>query len=440
MPGLMSLVVDSFGWNHADVCREARERMEVGDLVAAQLDPSLPDLVFTDDPLDRVRLASLAELRAHEGSEEGARFVQILEHRQQSLKALFEAVLDFEGVRPSALDLAQRTKLSPDLVTRSLTGKRVVSKEGERSSGELFVPVPELVAQVLELLAENGEPVVVAKARASFGSFAAVGYEGWAPRVGATIAPKVFDSHLVDPGLAQRARARFGVDLVVKVEDDEANEAPLVAPEALATHLARADDTATFEALGPDETAPVGVIFEHSHRWVVEGVACRPTVRAAGTLRVESGVLAVGDAQLPASVGLVRRRVAPGVFVVELAEVDLGDAGGAGTRVAALRLLLRAGRVTRWVAATTIGGAHHVGVDSGLVVVSDAAELLRRSRPAWLRLLSANPVGEPAPFAVTVVAGWGDGQYPCFWGLDEADVPVQFVIDFGVVTLAPEER
>mgnify|MGYP001447823920 CR=1 FL=1 len=40
---------------------------------------------------------------------------------------------------------------------------------------------------------------------------------------------------------------------------------------------------------------------------------------------------------------------------------------------------------------------------------------------------------QPAPHLVAFTTGWGDGQYACFWGLDQAEKPVALVMDVELV-------
>lgn len=153
-----------------------------------------------------------------------------------------------------------------------------------------------------------------------------------------------------------------------------------------------------------------------------------------GTFRTH-GVLAVGDFGYDlADIGVLQRQVEPTTATVAVST--------ANNRVAALRVTLTDAPVAGWRLASTAGGFVQ-GVDYANLAVFDAdaaASLTVRAKEALWEGFATTPEptllrrdGESEAFGVVTPSGWGDGAYPAYWGVDAEGVPVQLVLDFGVL-------
>lgn len=203
--------------------------------------------------------------------------------------------------------------------------------------------------------------------------------------------------------------------------------------------LARAQRAAPLAAL-PRGIAPDGDALFGDGRIVKRGERSFVTsVRTLGRLRVRSGVLGVRDFTYDAF-GLLplERAIEAGDYPVDVVV--------ASDRIAAVRVLLRPDApIASWHPATFPGGGHHVGVDAGSIAIFDVASFLTLTHRAKARVEEAL-VGEAAkpPVAslisleterdcVLVESGWGDGAYPCYWGIDQHGELAALLVDFLVL-------
>lgn len=126
-----------------------------------------------------------------------------------------------------------------------------------------------------------------------------------------------------------------------------------------------------------------------------------------GKLTCASGVLTVLDlGSVDAHFVPLARRITPETYAVEVAT--------AAEMTVAVRLLLSEAPAVSWHPAEFTDGAHGVGVDAGNVAIL-AGEVVD---------------------AVMVSSGYGDGTYPCYWGLAADGSLTSLVVDFRV--LAPD--
>lgn len=160
-----------------------------------------------------------------------------------------------------------------------------------------------------------------------------------------------------------------------------------------------------------------------------------------GVVTTRSGVLLVRDVghasmwRVPLS-----RRVSPGSYPVEVAR--------ASDRNVALRLLLSDDEVVEWRTAERADGTgHFVAVDYGNVAVLDLGSLLECDTRTVERVVSdvfdglvedgavLASFGEMpgSPVVAAASSGWGDGEYPAYWGLSQSGDPVVLVVDFQLV-------
>jgi len=158
-------------------------------------------------------------------------------------------------------------------------------------------------------------------------------------------------------------------------------------------------------------------------------------VRAVGTLNVSTGILVVGDLAYGGStLWPVGQRVPPGNYPAEVA-IAFG-------RNAALRVRFSEQKVVKWHPADLGEDAGHViGVDAGNAGILDLSAIQTlnardkqrkfdlytyaagRPRSLMLSLLGADD-------AVVVDSGWGDGEYPVYWGIDASGKPAVLLVDF----------
>ncbi|WP_295841514.1 DUF4241 domain-containing protein [uncultured Microbacterium sp.] len=206
-----------------------------------------------------------------------------------------------------------------------------------------------------------------------------------------------------------------------------------------ATPDARLDDV-------PDEQRGLDEVRNFTERTVVHRRSQESSevrVSPAGTLVTSSGVLAVldfgydNDDARP-----LARRVAPGSYPVERVT-------GFG-RNAALRVRFSERMPVTWHPADLPSGpGHFFGVDAGSVCIVDLpayATMSRRAKAAAFTdyMYAPSPsVQEVAlgsrDVGIVAESGYGDGQYPVYWGLDETGAVAQLVVDFLVLVTADDE-
>lgn len=228
-----------------------------------------------------------------------------------------------------------------------------------------------------------------------------------------------------------RVERYFGDPDALEVTPDEAQErAAFPSPEVELAALTDVDR--------PDP----GVLFDSAAE-VDRGEAIR--VSKVGGFKVGSkgGVLAAGNPEDGwGSFSVLSRLVSGGEVTVEVSRTNVDGE----PLVAALRLRLTEQPVAQWRGADGDAG-DLVGLDSGALAIVDwelAAGLTQRDRVRLWRSFLERP---PAPvailtsgdraFGVICGAGWGPGEYPLYWGLDDDGTPAQLVADFGILPGAP---
>ncbi|MCO4249541.1 DUF4241 domain-containing protein [Pseudarthrobacter raffinosi] len=157
-----------------------------------------------------------------------------------------------------------------------------------------------------------------------------------------------------------------------------------------------------------------------------------------GKLTCASGVLTVLDlGSVDAHFVPLARRIMPGTYAVEVAT--------AAEMTVAVRLLLSEAPAVSWHPAEFTDGAHGVGVDAGNVAILDVGSLVgcqaQRVEAMFqehVERLMETPgtmfglAGEVVD-AVMVSSGYGDGTYPCYWGLAADGSLTSLVVDFRVL-------
>lgn len=182
-----------------------------------------------------------------------------------------------------------------------------------------------------------------------------------------------------------------------------------------------------------------------------------------GQLALTSGVIVTVDPFLVDGAPLTRK-VAPGTYPVTLSVATFNDPkGDHDQRVAAAWVRFRQGQPVRWEVATFAGaprskqgGEPGYPVDAGTGAFLDAATqaTIQAEPSAWptpsfkaleKQLLTdnyrhtwgwANYQPDPASpgNCIAFSAGWGDGVFASYWGLDDSGEPVCLLTDFETFT------
>jgi hypothetical protein len=212
----------------------------------------------------------------------------------------------------------------------------------------------------------------------------------------------------------------------------EAKGTLVLGPEVTAGLLERPTKDAALEALPRGFDLNCDALFE-SGREVTQGDdTYRLEVRALGDLTT-MGVLGALDFGCDVhGLSPFARRLAPGSYPAEACIAD--------NRVAALRVCISKAPVTSWHPATFTDGSHVVGVDTANVAVFDVAAFAQLDVWKKERLFEASidglrPVARMMTLrspgdAVIVGSGFGDGAYPCYWGVDAQGDIARLVVDF----------
>lgn len=177
-----------------------------------------------------------------------------------------------------------------------------------------------------------------------------------------------------------------------------------------------------------------------------DGFLCRLEVHQVGLLSLPSGWIMLSDPHLLHMASPLAAAVEPGDYPVSLSVAHIPEQEDA--RIAGLRIGLRAGHPVAWAPAMRGDGEPAFGVDSGLACVVDAdndqfrqrmgeafealsRELETSEQPCPWGRWGPSPHG---PFAILAFpAGFGDGFYSSWWGLDAEGLPVCLVTDFRVL-------
>lgn len=170
--------------------------------------------------------------------------------------------------------------------------------------------------------------------------------------------------------------------------------------------------------------------------------------RLQAKLHLQSGQLIVADSGFgllnpPAPFNF---KIEPGEYSIEIA--SLSEGARRSTNVGAW-LLINNEAAAAYVPCQTTNGEgsdfepFHVGVDTGAVIFADFEWLTGQSKRDRERICSkltegrddsgvTYPLDSRRVNVVAIRSGHGDGGYPCYWGVNQDGIPVNFVIDFRV--------
>lgn len=217
--------------------------------------------------------------------------------------------------------------------------------------------------------------------------------------------------------------------------------APLVDEAEAARLLAGATEEAPLSDIDPDLDLDLPALFSVGRQVVFFDKPATVEVTKLGEITCHMGVLTVrdfgyGDFDLEP----LDRRVPAGSYPVEVATVERTNV--------ALRVRLSELTPVSWHPATRTNGSHVVGVDAGNVAILDLASLVRCEAQhvealfeTQAQRLSNAPgtvfsLNREANDAVIVTSGYGDGGYPCYWGVAADGTLAALVVDFLVLVEA----
>ncbi|MEV0797838.1 DUF4241 domain-containing protein [Kribbella sp. NPDC050281] len=213
---------------------------------------------------------------------------------------------------------------------------------------------------------------------------------------------------------------------------------PLVDPAVAEAMLNSASLDAELSELPSHLELDVPGLFAQGRQVAPFGEKVSLEVIQLGEVTCGSGVLTVRDFGYGGfALEPLARRLRAGTYRVEVSTV-------AGTNVA-LRVLISEAAAVSWHPADVTEGSNIIGVDAGNVAILDLATLVRCEaqqveelfQEQSLRLLDAAgtvfSLAGDVNDAVMVTSGYGDGAYPCYWGVAENGTIASLVVDFLVL-------
>lgn len=215
--------------------------------------------------------------------------------------------------------------------------------------------------------------------------------------------------------------------------------APLIDEGEAERLLTAAQTEGPLDPIDADLELNIPSLFAAGREVAPFGTSANLSVHRLGDISCRSGVLTVRDfGYLNFDLEPLARRVPAGTYPVEVATVE-------ETNVA-LRLRLSDLPAATWHPAQRTNGTHIIGVDYANVAILDLANLVRceaqQADQLFVRQaeqLEAAPgttfslLGDVTDSAM-VTSGYGDGAYPCYWGVAADGTLVALVVDFLVLT------
>ncbi len=214
--------------------------------------------------------------------------------------------------------------------------------------------------------------------------------------------------------------------------------APLVEPAEAEALLNSASLDAALPELPAHVELDVASLFAHGRQVAPFDETVSLEVVELGEVTCGSGVLTVRDFGYGAfGLAPLTRRLPGGTYRAEVSTA-------AGTN-AALRLLISEATVVSWHPAELAGDSHVIGVDAGNVAILDLATLVTCGAQQVEELFEEHSLklfdGAGTVFSLTgdvndavmVTSGYGDGAYPCYWGVAEDGTIAALVVDFLVL-------
>lgn len=214
--------------------------------------------------------------------------------------------------------------------------------------------------------------------------------------------------------------------------------APLVDPARAEALMQRSSAQADLQDLPAHLELDFPGLFTAGRMVAPFGEPAPLEVLELGELTCSSGVLTVLDfGFVDAHFVPLARRITPGTYAIEVARV-------AGVTVA-VRLLLSEAPAVSWHRAEFTDGTFNVGVDAGNVALLDVGSLVRCQAQRveamfqeHVERLIETPgtmfgLADEVVDAVMVTSGYGDGAYPCYWGLAADGTLTSLVVDFQVL-------
>jgi hypothetical protein len=219
--------------------------------------------------------------------------------------------------------------------------------------------------------------------------------------------------------------------------------APLVEAGEADRLLALATSDANLAAISSDLQLDLPSLFAEGRQVTPHDERVPLEVHRLGDITLSSGVVAVRDFGYGNhSLEPLARRVPPGTYPIEVSRAD-------HTNVA-LRMRLSEAPSVAWYRAERASGRNVVGVDYANVSITDLGSLLGCEAQHVEELYERYVVGlhtSPGTVfglqgdiadAVVATSGFGDGGYPCYWGVAADGTLSELVVDF--VVLAEDLR
>jgi Protein of unknown function (DUF4241) len=160
-------------------------------------------------------------------------------------------------------------------------------------------------------------------------------------------------------------------------------------------------------------------------------------VEQAGILTTTSGQLYAGDPFGSRVTGAFTRTVVPGSYPVLISWAVVAGEPRRRSVIAWIQFL--PAQVIRWeqalaegqdVAWLEPGERFGCTVDSGCACFADAGV-----EPGEGELdVAFDEASQCGPHLVAFTSGWGDGQYACYWGFDEAGAPAVLLMDLELIS------
>jgi len=214
--------------------------------------------------------------------------------------------------------------------------------------------------------------------------------------------------------------------------------APLVDSAEAEAMLSAASMEAALPELPADVELDVASLFAHGRQVAPFDEPVSLEVVHLGDVTCESGVLTVRDFGYGAfGLAPLARQLPAGTYRAEVSRA-------AGTNVA-LRLLISEAPAVSWHPAEMAGESNVIGVDAGNVAILDLANLVSCDAQHVEALFQAHSsklfdaagtvfsLAGDVNDAVMVTSGFGDGAYPCYWGVAEDGTIASLVVDFLVL-------
>jgi hypothetical protein len=207
--------------------------------------------------------------------------------------------------------------------------------------------------------------------------------------------------------------------------------------------ILKCKENATEQITEIDRTTLLNSAFIKGTRYLDNGKLITFDVKELGKLKLPNGKIVVCDPFIAKSDIPLDRTVMPGEYAVEIAVAKRDN----DERVAFARIRFSTKEIVSWVGANfqndSTAKGYNVDSGTGCFIGLKAIKILRDKiahDSVFYDFMTREIGNQPwanvpvATLNVTMFeAGYGDGSYKSFWGLDESGQPTVLVTDFCVV-------